>query len=76
MEEVKDDHALNLVDMCRDANERHKRYKNERTFKDLLGEVHYVPFAVYLYHKVEGVDPGSAYLNDLYLFKRIAGIIQ
>jgi hypothetical protein len=38
--------------------------------------VHYQPFAVYLYHKREGTEPGSTYKNELYLFQRIAEILR
>lgn len=59
--------------MCKDANDRYRRYRGETKFRDLLSDIHYVPLAVYLYRKLEsGSEADSAYRNDYYFFKRIA----
>lgn len=73
VEEEKDEMFLHLDDMCQKAKERHKRYAKEKKFKEMLKELNYVPFAVYLYSKLEGgSETDSTYLNDLYLFKRVS----
>lgn len=62
--------------MCEKAKERHMRYKKERKFRDLLQELHYVEFAVYIYQKLEqGSENDSAYQNDFYFFKRVSEML-
>ena len=77
IEEEEKEHALHLTEMCKDAKRRYSRFKNEKKFKELVQEFHYLPFAVYLYQKLEvGSEKDSAYLNPLYLFKRVDEMIH